>query len=209
MTATVRELGVLTLEDAGLAAGDIARIADAIGRPFENWARDCHGVSLAVLRTGIFGRGRIARGMAVGVGSQHSWIVLGDNCYDEDAPVVDPVLWSYRDDVEGIYVGDRDEYGHRPHGDYPCFAGGMPCWHGGELIELTPDTPLKPWAQAFLATLGPLDLHGWAEVAHMGVFGWPAAPIITAMYETPALRALIPIDIVGMLTDKNPGNLYW
>ena len=38
---------------------------------------------------------------------------------------------------------------------------------------------------------------------------WPAGPILTAMAETRGLKALIPIDILGMNTDLNPGGLYW
>jgi hypothetical protein len=29
------------------------------------------------------------------------------------------------------------------------------------------------------------------------------------MDDTEALRALVPIDRLGMLTDRNPGGLYW
>jgi hypothetical protein len=29
------------------------------------------------------------------------------------------------------------------------------------------------------------------------------------MMDTEALRALIPVDIRGMLTDRNPNGLYW
>jgi hypothetical protein len=208
-TVNARELDVITLEDAQIMAGSTDRIADAIGIPFPEWAHRCHGISLAVLRTGLFGHGRVARGGCSGVGAQHSWIVLGDDCYDEDAPIVDPTLWSYRDDVDGIYAGYREVYGHRPHGDNHCFASPPPNWHGGEIIALTPATPLRPSVQAFLVSLGPLDLGGWREVAHMGVRGWPAAEIITAMCETPGLGVLVPIDIRGMLTDANPGNYYW
>ena len=208
-TVNVRELDVITLEDAGLVAGNPDRLADEIGRPFDAWARQCHAISLALLRTGRFGRGRIARGTCPGVGSQHSWIVLGDDPYDRDAPVVDPVLWSYRDDVDGIYAGYRDEYGHRPHGDHSCFTGSMPSWHEGKIIELTPARPFTPAALSFLNVLGMLDVRGWGEVAHMGVRDWPAAEIIGAMCETPGLAALVPIDIRGMLTDANPSSLYW
>lgn len=37
---------------------------------------------------------------------------------------------------------------------------------------------------------------------------WPAAEIIAAIDDTKALSALVPIDILGMLTDRNPSGLY-
>ena len=38
--------------------------------------------------------------------------------------------------------------------------------------------------------------------------GWPSREIIAAAYADDRLRVLIPIDIVGMLTDANPGGLF-
>jgi hypothetical protein len=206
----VRGLCTFERRSAEIIAGLHADIADAIGIPFETWGGRCHEISLAVLRTGIFGRGRVARGTCGGVTSQHSWIVLGDDCYDPDATVVDSTLWSCRPDIAGIWAGRNLTPGmHRPHGYGSCFAGGMPSHHGGPDIGLTPAARLSPAAREFLALLGPLDRRGWGEVAHMGVLDWPAREIITAMYETDALRVLIPVDVAGMITDKNPGNLYW
>jgi hypothetical protein len=208
-TVNVRELDVITLEDAEIVAGDPERIAAAIGVPTAAWGGRCHEISLAVLRTGLFGRGRMARGTCPGVISQHSWFILGDDPYDEDATGVDPVLQTCRDDVDGIAVFRGGDLGHRPHGSGSCYAGGMPYHHGGPDIELTPAKPLTVSARHFLAHLLPLDYRGWAGVAHMGVEGWPAAEIITAMCDTEGLGVLIPIDIRGMLTDTNPNDLYW
>lgn len=207
---SVRELDVITLEDAGLVAGYPERIAGAIGVPLEQWGSRCHEISLAVLRTGMFGRGRVARGTCPGVTSQHSWIVLGDDPYDPDATGVDPTLqFCRRPDVDGIAVFQGGDLGHRPHGSGSCLAGNMPSYHGGLAIELTPAQPLSPDADRFLARLLPLDYRGWAEVAHMAVQDWPAAEIITAMCDTPGLGVLVPVDIRGMLTARNPSNLYW
>jgi hypothetical protein len=60
-----------------------------------------------------------------------------------------------------------------------------------------------------LAAPDGLDIRGWHVLAHSPVRGWPAAEIIGAMYDTPRLKMIPPIDIVGMLTDKNPNGLYW
>jgi hypothetical protein len=205
-----RELDLMTRENVQLVAGYHDNLAALIGVPYGIWANRCHEISLALLRTGVFGRGRIARGGCQGVSGQHSWIVLGDNCYDRRATIVDPTLHAHRTDVDGIWVGTAYEVKwHRPHGAGHCFSGGMPTWHGGEFIDLIPAGPLKPSVQSFTAILGPLDCRGWAEVAHMPVGGWPAAEIIGAMLDTPALARLVPVDIQGMVTDRNPGNLYW
>jgi hypothetical protein len=208
-TVNVRELDVITLEDAQIAADDHQGLSDATGVPFFQWARRCHEMSLKVLRTGRFGRGRVARGTCEGVGSQHSWIVLGDDVYDDSAPIVDPVLWSYRDDVDGIFAGFPEEHGHVPHGSGAYFTGARPYHHGGPDITLTPAVPLSTAARHFLETLLPLDLHGWGEVAHLPAGGWPSAEIISAMCDTPGLGVLVPVDIVGHLTDRNPSGLYW
>ena len=203
------------LDRADLAVlEDVARNTDRLARlidlPFPLWANQCHGVSLALLRTGEFGPGRIARGTCEYVPSQHSWIVLGDDCYDRNSVIVDPTLWAHDPEVTGIYTGrNRQGYYHQPHGAGSCFSVGQPQNHGGPDIELTPSKPLKPRARAWLGVLGPLDIRGWMEVAHLPVEDWPAGPILTAMAETRVLEALIPIDILGMNTDLNPDGLYW
>ncbi len=203
----VRSLGLQSYDSALITAGHPAVIESLAGKgPVTGWENRCHEISLAVLRTGLFGRGRVARGFHSLVRGQHSWIVLGDDCYDPDATLVDPTITAC--DGE-IYVGLNGDDGHRPHGGGSCFDADMPSGHGGPVIALTPVTPLSPAAARFLCMLGPLDLRGWGEVAHMPVRDWPAAEIITAMLDTPGLGALIPVDIAGMVTDRNPGNLYW
>jgi hypothetical protein len=202
----IRNLEILDLDEATEAAGDPDALAGQIGTPVSTWAGNCHSVSLALLRTGRFGRGRVARGLCPGVRSQHSWIILGDDCYDPDAVLVDPTLYASEGE---IYVGYNGDGGHRPHGWGSCFAAGLPHRHDGPVLELTPVTPLSPQARGFLASLGPLDKRGWAEVAHLPVQDWPAAEIISAMLDTKGLGVLVPIDIAGMLTDRNPRNLYW
>jgi hypothetical protein len=163
-------------------------------------------ISLAVLRTGLFGRGRVARGTCKYVTSQHSWIVLGDDCYAMDAVVVDPTLWNYAQTVTGIFCGSGTW--HRPHGTGAFYDGEMPVDHGDEIIELD-SSKLSLEAQRFLDMLGPLDLKGWMQVAHLPAEGWPAGEIFNAMCDVPGLEVFIPIDIRGMLTDRNPGDLYW
>jgi hypothetical protein len=40
--------------------------------------------------------------------------------------------------------------------------------------------------------------------------GWPASEILVRFLEDhPDHEAVVPIDIVGMLTDLNPDGLYW
>lgn len=203
---------VLRRDEARLLSEFSNALGEDIGIPFREWARRCHEISLALVRTGQYGRCRVARGGCQGVPSQHSWIILGDDCYDPGAIVVDPTLWSYADDVNGILV-TRNLERHTPHGYGEFFRAPMPSCYGGPDIELTPEIPLGEDALEFLDVLGPLDLRGWGEVAHLPVLGWPAKEILTAMTETQtknaSLGVLIPIDVRGMLLDGNPGSYYW
>jgi hypothetical protein len=209
-----------TLEQAREAAKAPDALAEAIGVPYEDWANQCHAVSLMILKTGWFGPGRMARGTAAGIGSQHSWIVLGRDPYDSQALLVDPtIVPTLRQ--QGI-AGTNDPAGlpdimvdyawrlsNRPHGAGSIWAYGRPGDPTGEIIELTPSVPLSRAAREFLKILGPLDRLGWGQLASAcPVGGWPAAEIIAAMDDTPALKALVPVDRLGMLTSRNPGKLY-
>jgi hypothetical protein len=194
-------------EQITATAADTGRLSELIGTPFPQWAKRCHEISTGLLQTGVFGPGRIARGWCDGVPGQHSWIVIGNDCYDRKAVVVDPTLWSYKEGVTGIWIGPNRVL-HTPHRAGSCFTESMPQHHGGPDIELTPAKPFSVLAKSWLDILGPLDRLGWADVAHLPVLDWPAAEIISAMYNTPQLRAVIPIDVVGMLTDRLP-EYFW
>jgi hypothetical protein len=199
-----------TLSQATDATADHNKIAKLIDVPPQNWAGNCHSISLAVLRSGAVGRGRIARGWADGVSSQHSWIVLGDDCYDHDAVIVDPTYWLLRSIMtqNTILVDYAYNLDRAPHGDGSIFNAAKPTAGAGPVIRLTPKTPLSAEAKAFLDLLGPLDHHGWMMLGNSPVHDWPAAEIIAAMDDTPQLAVIPPIDILGMITDRNPGMLY-
>lgn len=190
------------------AAADHEVIAELIGIPFGNWAHQCHAISLAVVRTGIFGEGRVARGFCKGVPRQHSWIVLGWDVYDVHAVVVDPTLCFNNPAISGIFV-TRNLDEHRPHGLGSILDYGRPAPPSLDPIELAPSFELSREARIFLDLLGPLDILGWGVLANSPVQGWPAAEIIAAMDDTPRLKARVPIDRLGMLTDRNPGKLYF
>jgi hypothetical protein len=136
------------------------------------------------------------------VGGQHSWVVLGDDCYDATAEIVDPTLWSYDSTVEGIWYGSYRDKRHTPFGKGSIFRYGRPDTPTGEIIKLS--APLSRDAQSFLDLLGPLDRRGWAVLAHAPIGNWPAAEILGAMHDDPRLSALVPIDIIGMLTYRIP-----
>lgn len=175
--------------------------------PWETWAQQCHAVSLAIVKSGLLiDSARVARGTALGVRGQHSWIVLGDDVYANDADILDPTLWSYDGARSPLLLRTNASRGtHRPHGLGSIFAVGKPASTGGEPIELS---GLSQDAQSFLDILGPLDIRGWMQLLHSPVQGWPAKEIITAAYADKRLCALIPIDIVGLVTDLNPEGLY-
>jgi hypothetical protein len=132
--------------------------------------------------------------------------VLGWDCYDKNATVVDPTLWSYDETVEGIWTGKASERPHDPFGAGSIWQWGRPNEATGEVITL--DGEFSSAARVFLDMLGPLDLEGWSVLAHAPVEQWPSKEILAAMYRDKRISARIPIDIVGMATDENPRGLY-
>ena len=194
---------------------DLAAAVTAIGMTVDKWKNRCHEISLALLQSRLFkeefplARPRIARGFAKGVPSQHSWIALSGDPYDRGAAILDPTLWTWRKDIEGIWQGTLADGIHTPHGAGHILAWGKPCSQGGRTIHLKLGD-LSDEARQFLGLLGPLDAEGWQMLLSQApVEGWPAGEIMDCAYEHEALRALIPIDRVGMLTDRNPEGLYW
>jgi hypothetical protein len=187
----------------------VAQVEEAWAGPFETTSHQCHAVSLAIVRAGLVPGGRVARGACRGVVGQHSWVTVGDP-YVLGAPILDATLWSYDPSVEGVWTGRATNEGrHVPHGGAgSIWTYGRPPPAQGEPVALVGQDELSRDAQLFLELLGPLDRRGWAMLADAPVLGWPAAEIIAAMDDTPELRALVPIDRLGMLTDRNPSGLY-
>jgi hypothetical protein len=192
---------------------EVADFEKAIDLTFPCWAKQCHGVSLEIIKSGILGEpARVARGSCLGVGfHQHSWIVLGMDCYAEDAQIIDPTLWSYDETVEGIWYGTLRDKKHVPHGygNVIFELSRLSPRSNGNIIKLKGRMKLSKEANAFLDRVGPLDQQGWHALLHSPVMGWPSGEIIEAAYKMKELRAMIPIDIVGMLLLVNPGGLYF
>lgn len=178
--------------------------------PLSSWAHQCHAASIAMVKCdALWPAGtirRVARGSCLGVGGQHSWIVLSHDCYDLDARVIDPTLWSYDDKIVGIHH-DTQRRRYKPHGYGSIFEYGKPGSYGEKPIKIKKEG-LSDAAIAFLAMVEPLDRRGWMELANAPVLGWPAREVIEAMDDTPKLAAFVPIDRLGMLTNANPGGLY-
>lgn len=198
---TLRELTVERVERA-ICEQEPEHLVD-----HQDWAHQCHSVSLEIVRSGLFVSARVARGICTGVTGQHSWVVIGDDCYDRSAPILDATLWSYVT-APILWKGSLRSGLHRPYGSGNLFQGARPAADGGKVIELTPTAKFSQRALDFIDFLGPLDARGWMMVAHLPVEGWPAREIIEAMLDTPDTRALVPIDIAGMVTDRNPDGLY-
>lgn len=181
--------------------------AEKILGDLSQWAKRCHEASLALVKAGI--ARRVARGTCAGVRGQHSWAVCGENCYDDETLLIDPTLWSYDDEVEGVWIGTLSMGKHRPHGYGNIWNWGKPAPGGDSPITLKPKSPFSKTALSFLTALGPLDLTGWMRLAsNAPVQGWPAGEILAAIADTPGLEAVVPVDRIGMLTDRNPGGLY-
>lgn len=190
-------------------AGGTAGLEKVLGVPLKDFHHACHSGSLKVLRTGIFGHGRVARGGCEGVMGQHSWIVLGGSPWSRDAVIVDPTLWSYQDAEPHLQFAMNSMRTHIPHGTGSIWRYGHPdnC-SPQQAVELTWKEPPSKAALIFMGLLGPLDMHGWGTLAHYPVEGWPAGEIIGAIADTFG-EVIVPIDILGMTTDRNPGGLYW
>jgi hypothetical protein len=69
---------------------------------------------------------------------------------------------------------------------------------------------LSPMAEDFLQRCSPvgLDRRGWHFLANAPVGGWPSREIIGAMADDRRVSVFVPIDVLGMLTDRNPSGLY-
>lgn len=177
-----------------------------VGRPITDYAADCHAASIALVKALGLGH-RVARGTCEGVFGQHSWVVVGMDCYDPDADVIDPTLWSYDASVAGVWTG-KNMLRHRPHGTGSIWTWGRPPAATDDPIALDM-SGMSAAARDFLGLLGPLDRRGWMCLASDApVQGWPAGEILGAMWQDETLSACVPIDRVGMLTTLNPGGLY-
>lgn len=191
-----------------MPGAELATWAEEVLAPLDGWARQCHAASLKLVQNGELGACRVARGSCKGVGGQHSWVVLGGDCYDDDAVIIDPTLWSYDETVTGVWVGTYRDGRHRPHGKGSIWDWGRPNEATGPVIELTPRKPFSSSAEIFLELLGPLDYEGWIQLAHAPVGFWPAGEILDAIEHTEGLSGRVPIDILGMVTELNPKGLY-
>lgn len=193
--------------DRALSTLTEAVVAAAIG-PLDGYAGQCHGASLALVRSGVLpGTGwRVGRGACTRVMAQHSWAVQGDP-YADGAPIVDVTAWSYDPARPRVWV-TTNLTDHRPHGHGSIWQSGRPSPGGEPPISLA--VPLSRAAEMFVELAFPdgADRRGWAHLAHSPVGGWPAREIIEAMLATPGMESLVPVDVVGMLTDNNPGGLY-
>jgi hypothetical protein len=187
---------------------DVFDLMAGIGFPFDKVAHNCHAVSVAIVKHRLYDNARVARGWAKGVGSQHSWVAIDGDPYDPDGRIIDATLWSYDPTVSRVWAGRLSDGVHKPHGAGHFMTVGMPYNHGDREIRLIINRPMSERARNFLRMLGPLDYKGWWQVAHLPVEGWPAREIIEAMLDTPALAVLVPVDIVGMITDRNPQGIY-
>jgi hypothetical protein len=184
------------------------------------WAHQCHAVSAAIVRSGLFEPGtcRVARGSCIGVGGQHSWVVFGDP-YDEHVLLLDATLWSYDPDAPVLHVqrgyrgsNDPGRWRYRPKGWGSHWATGIPV--GGTDEDVTPAGLDRVQDPGSLLDLfrehsgGTLDRRWWAQFLNGPIGGWPARRWLPLIASDPRLAALVPVDLLGMATDLNPGDLY-
>jgi hypothetical protein len=188
---------------------------EAVLRPWDRWKYQCHAASLHIVRKRRVDGARVARGSCRGVPGQHSWVVVGDP-YDPTAPILDATLWSYTETWPDLWIGSMESHGlHRPHGMGSLFEWGKPPTSKSRkaTIRLRSKAGMSPEAKMLLSAIEPLDAHGWIRLLSAPVFGVGGtapymAEILAAADDTPALSPLIPIDVLGMVTDRNPDGLY-
>jgi hypothetical protein len=173
----------------------IEDVAMIIATPVEEWAFQCHAISLAIVKSGLLPSGsRVARGACHGVPGQHSWIVVGDgdglaDAYADDARIMDATLWSYTKEEPYIWEGSALEGRHKPHGKYGhIMQFGRPPKPVEEPVPLAPaqmeklSSDAKAWVNSMF---GPLDRRGWMALGDHTMEGWPAGEIIKAAALTP------------------------
>ena len=180
-------------------------VVKALGGSLRPWVGRCHEASLKLVRSGILPRSaRVARGFHPAF-SQHSWVVIGDP-YSFKSMIVDPTIWHYEGKAPQVYVKTMKNSPHRPHGLGQFDR--TPPEPESDAIRLMTD--LSPEATRFLKTIAPkgLDRYGWHMIATAPVLGWPSAEILAAIAKDERLSVLVPIDVLGMRTDLNPGRLY-
>ena len=114
-------------------SGDLKAQVAAVLDPLSDYDRQCHVASIKVVRAGL--AVRVARGFCQGVGSQHSWAVLGEDCYAPDVQIIDPTRWSFTDDEPEIGLCDEWE----AEDDYD---------KGGQRLRAALMTPPPPWDPA-------------------------------------------------------------
>jgi len=176
----------------------------------DKWWHNCHAASLEIVRAGVFPGARVARGVCRMVGGQHSWVYLGDSPYSPTA-IIDPTLWSYHQTVFSPYVVRAMNNIYVAKGAGDIWQAGKPrtaSQMGEKAIFPENYGNLTSGAQLFLEMCGPLGRTGWNDLFHGPMQGWPAGEILEAADKTPQLSPLIPIDVLGMNTDLNPGGLY-
>lgn len=186
--------------------------------PLERFSHQCHAASIQIVQSGVLGRpARVARGACKRVAGQHSWVVLSGepgSMYREETLIIDPTLWSYDSSVEGIWLGTLEDGRHYPRGVGSIMHSGCPQSSGGEEIELNwpqhPSQLASYWLNSMFRknASGPLDRKFWMGLSSGPMEDWPAREFIEAMANTDKLKALIPVDVLGMVTDLNPGKLY-
>lgn len=190
---------------------EIRTVAMEVLGDLSRWATRCHEASAALVTSQQLGDARIARGLCHGVATQHSWVVLSKDAYDSGATIVDPTLWHYDSTLSGIWLGSYRDLRHWPHGGWQSIRD----WHGsiptgaGPPIALQPAVPLSKEARAWLRAFGPLDKRGWVNLASdVPVHGWPADEVFSAIANTPGPAGAVPIDRIGMLTERESDGIY-
>lgn len=177
--------------------------------PRSEWQKHSWEISLAIVRSRRFNTARVATGYAEGISGKHYWVCLGSDVYSKLTPILDATLWSAPPfDSDVLWSGSLASGIHRPLGMGYIWDYGYPENSSFREAIRLPEDDLSLSAKYFLARLGPMDLSGWKRLMLSPMQGWPSGEILAAMKEHPQLSGIVPLDLEGMLTSRNPGGLF-
>lgn len=188
-----------------LTIQDIVEVTDL---PRSAWHTNTKQVAHDLVRSGLLPTCRVVVGFVSGVEGEHSWVTTSWDVYDKYALIVDPTMWTFRADIPDVWMGTLHDGLHHPKGEGFIWDSGYPENSSFQDTILLPQNGLSTYAKYFLSRVEPLNVAGWTALMRLPMQGWPAGEILARMKEVPTLAPLVPEDLEGMLTEKNPGNLY-
>lgn len=183
-------------------------LADIVTIPLGHWHFNAHRVCLDIVRSGLFPYSRVVEGSARGVHGTHHWLTLSEDVYDKYGTIVDPTLWCHDPSLQGVWIGTLQEEIHHPRGEGYIWDHSYPENSSFKGTVSLNKEGLSTQAKYFLSRVEPLNLDGWRRLMRSPMQGWPAGEIIDQMKHSAELAAIVPEELEGMLTNRNPSGAW-